>query len=81
MTSVRSARDTAYDALQEFSRLSTLLLSSIVDVAEQREGPNPEEIMKQLLEADKRLQVAVHSRMYPLELLKLPNSEGRASIS
>jgi hypothetical protein len=64
MTSVRSARDNAYDALQEFSRLSKLLLSSIVDVAEEREGPNPEDIMKKLLEADKKLQIAVHSCMY-----------------
>eukprot|EP01127_Copromyxa_protea_P024210 TRINITY_DN9409_c0_g1_i2.p1 TRINITY_DN9409_c0_g1~~TRINITY_DN9409_c0_g1_i2.p1 ORF type:complete len:215 (-),score=43.34 TRINITY_DN9409_c0_g1_i2:81-725(-) len=59
MTSVRSARDNAYDALQEFTKLSKALLSSVVDVGEEREGTNPEEVMKQLIEADKRLQAAV----------------------
>lgn len=60
----KSARDNAYDALQEFSQLSKSLLSSIVDVSEEREGPNPEDIMKQLLEADKRLQEAVSRCMH-----------------
>lgn len=63
MKATKSTRDSALEALQEFSRLSKLLICSIVDISEERGGENPEEIMGKLLTADKKLQDAVQKRV------------------
>lgn len=69
----KSARDNAQEALSEFVMLSKGLLSRIVDVSEEREvmpGNSPEDLMRHLIQADKRLQGAVHCCKYFLRLNK-----------